>query len=301
MDRIAVIIPAHNRAEMLYRAILSVLRQTRIPDEFVVVDDGSGEDLSSERSLIESHDFRWVRLEPFPDGRTHGPGPARNAGVSATSADWISFLDSDDEWEPEKLALQSMWHKQHRDVLLSQVNEQWFRDGKPFRKPRHLRQPSGNLFEESCLRCAIGPSCTMMHRDLWAEFGGFDPAFRVCEDYELWLRITNQYQVGLIEGAPLSRKQGGHADQLSVAVPLLERFRLLALVKLLRSETLGDGHEDVVRSALDKFADQLRKYSEKANGGKWVPVLTALIDTPFPTDSLVKELWGQLIDPKERF
>ncbi len=95
---VSVIIPAHNRARLLPRAINSVLPQLREHDEIMVVDDGSTDDTAGVVSR-----FRRVRYLKMPRG---GAGPARNLGIAESRNPLIAFLDSDDEWLPGKLALQ---------------------------------------------------------------------------------------------------------------------------------------------------------------------------------------------------
>ena len=100
---IAVVIPAYNRPEMLLRAVESVLSQTTPPKEFVVVDDGSGVNLSVVHARVEAAGHRFL------SGPNSGVAHARNRGIHATKSDWIAFLDSDDYWLPEKLACQSQY------------------------------------------------------------------------------------------------------------------------------------------------------------------------------------------------
>jgi hypothetical protein len=75
----------------------------------------------------------------------------------------------------------------------------------------------------------------MMTKALFDRTGGFDEAFPVCEDYDLWLRISAQHQVPLIPDR-LTIKRGGHADQLSRSIWGMDRYRILALQKVLRSD-----------------------------------------------------------------
>ncbi|MDF1859347.1 MAG: hypothetical protein P1U87_03985 [Verrucomicrobiales bacterium] len=90
----------------------------------------------------------------------------------------------------------------------------------------------------------------MIQRELWDEVGGFDEAFPVCEDYDLWLRISQAESVGLAGGGPLVRKYGGHGDQLSAAIPAMDRFRILALLKLLANGGLTAAQESQVRDGI---------------------------------------------------
>ncbi len=94
---VSVIIPSHNRAQYIKRAIESVKAQTYADFEIVVVDDGSTEDLQSVVTLC-SPDIRYIRHE-----RSLGSAEARNSGIRNARGRFVAFLDSDDIWLPEKL------------------------------------------------------------------------------------------------------------------------------------------------------------------------------------------------------
>jgi GT2 family glycosyltransferase len=94
------------------------------------------------------------------------------------------------------------------------------------------------IFEKSLPLCLVSPSAVMIRKSLFDEVGLFDEALPACEDYDLWLRIAWKYPVYLID-TPLIVKQGGHADQLS-AMPELDKYRIQALVKILRCNGLSE-------------------------------------------------------------
>ena len=99
MPRIAVIIPTYNRSELLKAALDSVLSQKYKDLETIVVDDGSEDDTSE---LVGQYpQCRYIKLE-----HSGLPAVARNAGIRRTKADFVAFLDSDDEWLPQKLERQ---------------------------------------------------------------------------------------------------------------------------------------------------------------------------------------------------
>src|SRR6516165_5246405 len=111
LPRIAVIIPTYNRASLVTRAIESVLAQTYTNYELVVVDDGS-EDNTLE--IVKQYTgCRYVRLE-----HSGLPSVARNAGVRSTDTPYVAFLDSDDEWLPGKLTVQTEILESNPDVGL---------------------------------------------------------------------------------------------------------------------------------------------------------------------------------------
>ena len=97
--KISVIIPTYNRSKLLNRSIRSVLNQTFQPNEIIVVDNGSTDDT---REMV-SKNFRNIRYI-YHDKK--GVSSARNAGIRISKSNWISFLDSDDEWKKDKLFLQ---------------------------------------------------------------------------------------------------------------------------------------------------------------------------------------------------
>ena len=101
MPTVSVVIPTYNRADLLPRAIDSVLDQTHDDLELVVVDDGSTDNTEA---VVESYDDPRVRYVAHETNR--GANVARNTGIEAADGEYVAFLDSDDEWRPRKLELQ---------------------------------------------------------------------------------------------------------------------------------------------------------------------------------------------------
>jgi len=94
----------------------------------------------------------------------------------------------------------------------------------------------------------VSPSAVVLHRRLLLDHGGFDEDLPAAEDYDLWLRLTWRFEVGLVD-EPLIIKRGGHADQLS-GLWGLDRFRIRALVKLLRETDLPETYGRAARRTL---------------------------------------------------
>jgi len=232
MTSVSVIIPTFNRAMKTARAVASVLFQTCNDYEIIVVDDGSCD--NTENVLRQFG--RKLRYIAQPSNR--GVSAARNRGIRESKAPWIAFLDSDDYWLPQKLAVQTDYLRAHPEAVICQTQEIWMRKARYANpKKRHLK-PSGNIFEASLRLCLISPSAVMLHRSLLNEAGLFDEGLPVCEDYDLWLRIACRYPVHLIEHR-LVVKEGGHSDQLSTRYRGMDRFRIQALLKLIEGGTLN--------------------------------------------------------------
>jgi glycosyltransferase involved in cell wall biosynthesis len=107
---VSVVIPTYNRATLLPRAVASALANVRTGDEVIVVDDGSTDDTAMQMAQFADR-VRYARL-------SHGgAGATRNAGVRLATKPLIAFLDSDDAWMPDKLALQRSLMERRPDVL----------------------------------------------------------------------------------------------------------------------------------------------------------------------------------------
>ncbi len=243
---VSVIIPVHNRRESLQLAIMSVIHQTFAEFECIVVEDGTN--ACGDLPCFGDARLRYLRFVVH-----RGVSAARNAGVRESKAPWIAFLDSDDEWFPGKLKRQLEWLKSHPEYRIAQSEELWIRNGRRVNPPATHTKRGGDIFAASCERCMITPSSVIMQRTLFEEFCGFNEALPACEDYDLWLRITARYPVGLV-GEVLLRRYGGHADQLSSTVPVLDRFRVRSLLGLLEKNSLNEGQSRSARAQLAKKA-----------------------------------------------
>lgn len=224
LPSISVIIPTYNRAAMVTDAIDTVLAQTYRPSEIIVVDDGSTDETPETLSAYQ----RNITVIRQPN---QGVSAARNRGIRAASGEFIALLDSDDYWLPSKLATQVSYFRDHPDIYICQTEETWIRNGARVNPKRRHQKYGGLIFEKSLPLCLISPSAVMIRKSLLDTVGLFDESLPACEDYDLWLRITWRYPVGLIE-TPLIVKRGGHNDQLS-SMPELDKYRIQAIVKML--------------------------------------------------------------------
>ncbi|HEY1372424.1 MAG TPA: glycosyltransferase family A protein [Candidatus Binatia bacterium] len=233
MPRVSVIIPAYNRKAMLCEAVDSVLAQNYRDFALFVVDDGSTDGTAEELAVRYGERVRVLRQA------NGGVAAARNFGVRCSDSEYIAFLDSDDLWRPKKLALQVKFMEADSRRRICQTEEIWIRNGVRVNAKTKHRKPAGDVFRASLELCLVSPSAVLMKRGLFDEVGGLDETFPVCEDYDLWLRISRDHRIELVRDA-LVIKRGGHADQLSRSTWGFDRFRVRALQKLLRSGLTGE-------------------------------------------------------------
>ena len=190
---------------------------------------------------------------------------ARNAGIEAAQSRWIAFIDSDDVWLPQKCAKQIEALSQNPGVLVCHTEEAWIFRGTPKTLPKDYRKSGGRIFLNCLPRCAISPSTAIIDRNLLVSLGGFDESLPACEDYDLWLRITANHPVLLVE-EPLIEKHGGHPDQLSNQIGL-DEYRIRALQKLLNSSTNLDTEysEQAIATLLEKCAIHAKGLEKRGN------------------------------------
>ena len=226
MPFFSVIIPTYNRFKMTQRAIESVLNQTFTDFELIVIDDGSTDDTFRLEDLYKDK-IQYISQD------NKGVSAARNRGIQAGEADYIAFLDSDDQWLLKKLEFHKLYLEENSHCFIHQTSDIWRRNGLRINpRKKHIKK-TGNIFKESLQLCMISPSAVMIHKKLFNTYGVFDESLPACEDYDLWLTITAHENIGLISD-PLIVRYAGHSDQLSQNFWGMDRFRIYAILKLIK-------------------------------------------------------------------
>lgn len=256
---ISVIVPTFNRAGLLQRALHSVIGQSLPAKEIIVVDDRS----TDETEAVVRSGFPEIIYIKQP--KHEGVSRARNRGIAQARGEWLAFLDSDDEWLPQKLQWQWRTQEQRPEFKICHTDEIWIRRGRRVNPMVKHAKHGGWIFRYCLPRCVISPSAVLVHRSLMDEVGTFDERLPVCEDYDLWLRICARHPV-LYVADPLIIKYGGHADQLSRRFWGMDRFRVQALEKIIRAGGLS--HADQVAAIemlLEKIAIVLQGARKRGN------------------------------------
>ena len=242
-NSISVIIPVYNRRDVVCRAINSALSQSLKAEEIIVVDDGST-DGTYEKIKHDYPDVQTIRIDHS------GVSAARNAGIKIAKGEWIAFLDSDDEWKKDKLKIQMDFIKKYPEIVFFHTDEKWVRKGKVVNPPVKYKKSGGDVFFNNLPITMIGASTVMIKKTAFESIGLFDEKMPVCEDYDLWLRMSLVYPVGYID-EKLTVKYGGNPCQLSLTIPHQDEWRIYSLVKLLTNNELNAMQDKLIAVKLE--------------------------------------------------
>ncbi len=184
MDRIvelSLIVPTYNRRILVENAVRSALAQTYPVDEIIVIDDGSNDGTGASLRDLFGDRLRYT-------WQAHaGVSAARNHGLRLARGTYITFLDSDDSWLPNKTQEQMTWMKNHPDysMVLCDVIRHNKQDQvvSTFRR-RDLLPVNGDIFKWVLQEPSLAPSSVLMHRRVLEEIGGFNEGLRTAEDLD---------------------------------------------------------------------------------------------------------------------
>jgi glycosyltransferase involved in cell wall biosynthesis len=244
---VTVVIPTHNRRDLLALAIRSVLWQRDVIFEVIVVDDGSTDGTGE---LVAS--FRDPRIRLTRHDTTQGVSAARNLGISQARGQWIAFLDDDDLWAPDKLALQLQ--------AATSTGEPWVYVGSVNINLRHrvsggAPPPPPHVIVERLGQSNVVPggcSGVMVARPVLQAVGGFDPHLGPLADWDLWLRLARVAPPGWAPEPLVAYRV--HGGQLSLDTPRIQReFRVLA-------DRHGEGNRAILYRYLGWWSLRVRRH-----------------------------------------
>jgi glycosyltransferase involved in cell wall biosynthesis len=186
---ISVIIPTFNRLELLKETVQSVRNQTFLDFEIIVVNDGSSD--GTAEWLDSQPDLQAVHQQNI------GIAASRNAGARVGRGRWFAFLDHDDLWDPEKLAVQAEFVKANPEVAL--VAAKHVRLGRKFRSSGQMCWTKGDLFVEEYSKSFIHTSSVMIRQDVFEKIEGFPTCYRFADEFDVWLKIASAYPVAYVD------------------------------------------------------------------------------------------------------
>lgn len=222
MSTISVIIPAYNAERTILQTLESVQQQTFADFEMIVINDGS-----SDRTLDLLEQVSDPRLQVF--SYSNGGLPtARNRGIAHATGEYITFLDADDLWTPDKLELQLAALQQHPQAGLAYSWTHYMDEqGESF----HGCQPiyfTGNVYPQLLVGNFLDSgSNPLICRQAIATAGEFDPTLKSCEDWDYWLRIAAKWQFVVVPKAQIFYRRT--AGAMSSKIEVMEKYHLIVI------------------------------------------------------------------------
>lgn len=214
-ERVTAVITTHKREPVVVeRALKSVLAQTHPDMEVIVVDDSPAEFPQREAVARMVEGYRDRNVTYIPHEKCQGACVARNTGLSHATGSFIAFLDDDDEWKPEKIALQLAAFTDD-DIALVYCGHEELNEvtGKRTEIPHTFQK--GRIYESLIHWNYIGStSFPLMRTAVVKEVSGFDPLMQSSQDYDLWLRISQRYGISYVK-EPLVVYHIHAGDQIS--------------------------------------------------------------------------------------
>jgi len=297
--KVSVVIPTYNRAALVERAVRGVLAQTHRDLEAIVVDDGSTDETVERLARIEDERLIVVTQQ------NSGVAAARNRGIEETSGRYLSFLDSDDEWLPEKLARQlAMLEEAPRHVGICTIGGDIVGpDGSLHRQS----SPQGYLFEPLLLQNTVFACMSaLVKREVIEAIGGFDPNLPAIEDWEWLQRAARLYSFVSVDeplaryhNAPDASRRSARFDANMAARELLwlrnrHALRRAGLAHLYLLESARRDLREARGSAARGRNLLLRAFWERPQNHAFLPWIPYMM-MPFR----VRE-WLRRIDPQRR-
>ncbi len=205
MSSISVVIPAYNCSFYLLDAVESICNQTVRPQEIIIVDDGSSDETSKVANTCAERHPSLIR---YLYQNNQGPSSARNTGIRNARGEFIAFLDADDLWLPSKLELQ-LKHLQAQPLcgivgcgyFLVDPNLGIIEERQGLRVIDHR-----SLMRQLAIKNVISGSASgvLVRKVCFDQVGFFDESLRTSEDWDMWFRIGNLWQIDILS-EPLAK------------------------------------------------------------------------------------------------
>lgn len=211
MIDVSVIVPTHNRRTLVSQAVNSILRQRDVSIELIVVDDGSTDGTGLWLDRVAAKD---PRVKVVHHARPRFISCARNAGIAHASGRWVAFCDDDDLWAPDKLVAQLS--------ILRTSSARWGCTGIVVVNERlevigHHHVKGGEILADLLKSNAIPTgSSVIAELSLLREIGGFDPALRGSEDWDVWIRLAQCSPVAAVNRPMVAYRLGRQTLSMDV-------------------------------------------------------------------------------------
>lgn len=192
-EKVSIIIPTYNRAKLLADAVKSLQQQTYENIEIIIVDDCSTDNTAETVERMDDGRILYVKHDV-----NRGGSEARNTGLMHATGSYIGFLDSDDQWQPDKLERQLAVFREEPEIGVVYTGMKVYQGSYLVKEviPKYRGDLLAKLVESNCIYTT---SSILVKREVMEKVGGFDSSLPSCQDWDLYLRLAQVSRFGFVE------------------------------------------------------------------------------------------------------
>ena len=259
MPLVSVVIPVFNGEKTIRETIESVLNQTLTDFELVVINDGSQD---GTLDIVERIPDSRIQVFSYPNA---GQSTSRNRGIEIAKGDYISFIDADDLWTPDKLEaqLQALQANPKAGVAYSWTD--WIDESSQLLGKGSYNTEQGAVFTKLLLNDFVANgSNVLIRRQALTEVGGFDPSVTPAEDWDLWLRLAARYEFVAVRSPQILYRISPNSASFNVwkmeasSLQVIDKAFAIAPESLqyLKQQCLGNRYKYLTFKAIEGYPER---------------------------------------------
>lgn len=274
---ISVVIPVFNSEKYITECLDSVLSQSYKNLEIIIVDDGS-----TDKTVELINGYKSDLIKVYSQ-KNSGQAIARNVGVEKATGEWIAFIDSDDKWFKDKIEMQLEYCEKYvwshsdyyfiGDIHKPQTRSSYF-----------VSNQSGYAFDKLVIENTIATSSVIIKKSIFQEFGGFNTAYRALQDWDLWLKVSKEYEIGYLD-KPLAEYRV-HSSSVSRSTRKTFPYHMEVISRIFSDEGIAADKKHLKRNALSQSCQICSQISEQE--GDYIFAIDCAIKSLIFQPSLLK-------------
>jgi glycosyltransferase involved in cell wall biosynthesis len=261
---VSIVTPVYNAAQYLAAMLESVQAQTWNSYEHLIVDDCSTD---NSREIVRHYQREDSRIKLLSQVTNGGPARARNLGIGEASGNFIAFLDADDIWMPEKLERQMAVFRNYPKIGLVGTSRSVIDTHGDYLDEKKEKNKScwGKIDVAEYLldRIPLVTSSVMVRKKCLEKCGVFNEDYPPCEDFDLWLRIVQQYEVGVLEDVLVSYRSHSGGISRNTIKSRISKIKIFENEILPRIEVLGPKRVEFLLTLQEKYVSLGRMLMKK--------------------------------------
>jgi glycosyltransferase involved in cell wall biosynthesis len=263
MPLISVIIPVYNGEKTIQETMESVLNQTFSDFELLVINDGSQD---GTLELVHRIQDSRIKVFSYPNA---GQSTSRNRGIELSTGEYISFIDADDLWTPDKLEAQLKALQENPKAGVAYSWTDWIDESSQLLGKGSHNTEQGEVFAKLLLNDFVANgSNALIQRQALVEVGGFDPLVTPAEDWDLWLRLARHYEFVAVQSAQVLYRISPNSASFNVwkmeasSLRVIEKAYAIAPQSLqhLKRQSLGNRYKYLTFKAIEGYPERKKGF-----------------------------------------